>query len=240
MRLTKDGRILTKPLLVAIAAAALVLPGCGKKKGDDAATSTSKGSPTAGSGSPKGAGSDGTTKAPTPAPADPAPTAPPPAPPADYFKVKAAHTDASKGPFELQFGTWSVVKASFDPANLEGATAELEIDMASVSTGNASRDASLKSMNYFDVGKYPKATVKVDNVKKSGDTRYTADAEVEIYGNEKKMPFTLDVVASAADRVTVKVSLPFSRHDFSVGPKEADAPYAAEVVVDAVVTLKKP
>lgn len=238
MRLTKDGRILTKPLLVAIAAAALVLPGCGKKKGDDAATSTSKGSPTAGSGSPKGAGSDGTTKAPTPAPADPAPTAPPP--PADYFKVKAAHTDASKGPFELQFGTWSVVKASFDPANLEGATAELEIDMASVSTGNASRDASLKSMNYFDVQKYPKATVKVDNVKKSGDTRYTADAEVKIYGNEKKMPFTLDVVASAADRVTVKVSLPFSRHDFSVGPKEADAPYAAEVVVDAVVTLKKP
>lgn len=238
MKLSKDGHTLTRPLLVAIVAVALVLPGCGKKKDDDAATSTSKGSTPAGSGGAIKA----PPKPPGPAPTEPAPTADPaPVPPAEYLKVKAAHADATKGPFELQLGTWSVVKASFDPANLEGATAELEIDLASLSSGIEWRDSQFRSPDYFDVVKFPKATVRVDNVKKSSDARYTADALVSVHGTEKKMPIAMDVLASAADRVTVKVSQPMSRLDFGIGDTvEKKNPYAHEVVVEAVVTLKKP
>lgn len=248
MRLSKDGHTLTRPFLVAIVAVALALPACGKKKGDEAAASSSKGSTPAGSGGttkapPKPPGPAPTDPAPTdPAPTDPAPTAAPaPAPPAEYFKIKAAHADASKGPFELQLGTWSVVKASFDPANLEGATAELEIDLASLSSGVEWRDAQFRSPDYFDVAKFPKATVSVDNVKMIGEARYTADAEVNVHGTEKKMSITMDVLASAADRVTVKVTQPMSRLAFGIGSTvEMKNPYAVEVVVEAVVTLKKP
>ena len=83
-----------------------------------------------------------------------------------------------------------------------------------------------------------KATVKVDNVKKAGDTAYTADLTVSIHGVEKVWPVNFTVVTSTPDSVTIAVKQPFGRADFSVGPKETDN-IKNELTLDAVVTFKK-
>ena len=160
-----------------------------------------------------------------------------PAAAVDHIKVVAQHVDAAKGPVDVVFNKWAVTKASFDPANLEGGTAEIEVDIASLTTGIGDRDAHLQSPDLFDVAKFAKATVKIDNVKKASETSYTADATFSIHGVEKKVPTKFEVTASTADSVTVKVSQPINRNDFGVGgvPDKVQA----DVVLDVQLTLKK-
>ncbi len=215
-------------LVIAVASIGLAAAGCGKKKNDGGGA----GSGTAAAGSGTAAAGSGSGTA-----ADPnAGSGAAPAVAADYLKVIGDHVDATKGKVEVVFAKWSVVKASFDPANLEGGTAELEIDPTSLSSGIPDRDAHLQSPDFLDVAKFAKVTVKVDNVKKAADG-YTADATVNLHGVEKKLPVTFTVVTSTADSVTVKTSVPFSRLDFAIaGVQDKVKP---ELTLEAVLTFKK-
>lgn len=213
--------MISRSSFVALAFTALALVACKKKES----------APSAGTGT-------GSTS-PQPKP-DPRPD-PKPQPPADadYLKVVANHVDPNKGPVELSFGLPTVTKASFDPANLEGGTAELEVDVTSLSTGIAKRDNHLKSPDYLDVATFPKATIKVANVKKTGDGAYSADATVSIHGVEKTWPLAFTVLSSTADSVRVKFTQPFSRLDFGVGKPETDDSSKAQVELQGVLTIKK-
>lgn len=171
-------------------------------------------------------------------------TQPPPPPPpaqggADFLKVSADNTDPSKPSVDVVFAGWKVVKASFDPANLEGGTAEIEVDIASLSSGIPKRDNHLKHPDYLDVATFPKATVKVANVKKAGDKSYTADAIMNIHGVEKTWSLPFEVVSSTADSVQVKFSQPFSRLDFNIGKPEAEDSSKAQMVLHGLLTIEK-
>jgi polyisoprenoid-binding protein YceI len=181
-----------------------------------------------------------------PQPAQPQPQAQPPAPPppvaqdgADYLKVRADNSDPTKPSVDVVFASWKVVKASFDPANLEGGTAEIEVDPASLSSGIPKRDNHLKNPDYLDVTKFPTATVKVANVKKTGDKSYTADATMNIHGIEKTWSLPFEVVSATADSVQVKFSQPFSRLDFQIGKPEAEDSSKEQVVLEGLLTIKK-
>jgi len=237
-------------LVIAVAAIGLSAAGCKKKSenagggsGTAAAGSgtAAAGSGTAAAGSGTAAAGSGTAAAGSgsgTAAVDPnAGSGAAPAVAADYLKVIGDHVDASKGKVEVTFAKWSVTKASFDPANLEGGTAELSIDPTSLSSGIPDRDAHLQSPDFLDVGKFATVTVKVDNVKKAGDKSYTADATLNLHGVEKKLAITFEAVASTADSVTVKTSVPFNRIDFQVaGVQDKVKP---ELTLEAVLTLKK-
>ncbi|MEZ4403188.1 MAG: YceI family protein [Kofleriaceae bacterium] len=212
---------LSTSFIVAIAAVGLTLGAC-KKKEEKAAAPPPAPAPAPAPAPP----------APTPAPADPTPAAT-----ADFLKVTADHVDAAKGPVDVTFAKWGVTKASFDPANLEGGTAELEIDISSLSSGIPDRDAHLQSADFLDVGKFATATVKVDNVKKTGDATYSADATTNLHGVEKKLAITFDVVSKTDDSVTVKTKVPFSRADF--GMTAVTDKVKPEVTLEAQMTLKK-
>jgi|GEM_PF-1379057 len=232
---------LTSTLVIAIAALGLTLGGCKKKEAAPAAGSNPPvGSGTAGSGTPApspdaaaalGSGTETGSGAGTAA--EPVPVS------TDSFKVTAEHVDAAKGKVEVVFGKLTVKAAKFDVKNLEGGTAEVEVDVTSLSSGIGDRDKHLQSPDYLDAVKFPTITMKLDNVKKVTDTSYTADASVNAHGIEKKIPLKFDVVSSTDDSITVKVNHAFSRKDFSVGgPGDAKDAVKMDLVLDAQLTLK--
>lgn len=184
-----------------------------------------------------------------PAPGSAAPTpAPAPAADADRVDVLARHRltasreDLDADPVVVRFHKFAVTKASFDPKNLEGGTATVELDMASITSGSTERDDDLKSPAFIDIGKFATATVDVANVKKQADTKYTADATVALRGIRKTYPITFEVLATTADTVRIKGEYAFSRLDFSIGVDPATDPTEridTGLTIQWVLTLKK-
>lgn len=185
-----------------------------------------------------------TATAPTPGSAAAAPataTAPAPVAAVDHITVLAKHEPAKPDdPVKVSFQRFTVTKATFDPANLEGATATVEIDLASLSSGSEKRDGHLKTASYIDLAKFTTATVDVANVKKQGDKSYTADAKVKFRDAEKTYPVTFEVLDSTADSVRIKGSQKFPRADFNVGTEPGpEESVAKELEIQLQLTLKK-
>lgn len=221
-------------VVVAVAALGLSLGGCDackKKKAPATAAGSGSGSATgsgsaAGSGSATGSGS-----------ADELPLPPPAI--ADHVTVSAQPGDPAKPPVAVRFEKWTVKKATFDPSNLEGGTAEIELEVASVSTGITALDQHLNTPDFFDNAKFPTITIKIANVKRSGPDRYTADAAVTAHGTERMLSLSFNAFEPTATSIRISLSHRFSRRDFGIGPPQLDM-VKADVTLDAVLTLTKP
>jgi len=161
----------------------------------------------------------------------------------DSIVVLARHTEAKPDdPVKVQFTSFKVVKASFDPKKVEGGKATIEIDATSLKTGADKRDAHLNTPDFLDTKKFPKITVDIDKVKKKADKTYTAEATVKFRDVTKKYPVTFDVVDSTADSIRIKGEAKFMRTDFKVGKDSPDAktaPAQNELIIQLALTLKK-
>jgi polyisoprenoid-binding protein YceI len=171
-----------------------------------------------------------------------------PAGDADRIEVLARHlpvagkADLDSDPVVVHFDKFAVTKASFDPENLEGGTATIELDVANIKTGSGERDKDLKSPDFFDVAKFATITIDVANVKKQAGTKYTADATVACHGVTKTYSVTFDVLTATAGAVRIKGEQAFSRLDFAIGIDPAKDPterIAAALIIQWVLTLKK-
>ena len=140
----------------------------------------------------------------------------------NWLKVHAWHTDYDRGSVDVVFDRVEVIRARFDPTKVEGGTAEVEISVASLSSGVDMRDVHLKSSDYLDADKFPAATVRVDNVKKVSDNQYTADLAVTAHDVAKTFSSTFAVVATTADSIRVRGQVDFSRLDFKIGKADGD------------------
>lgn len=209
-------------VIVALAFAAA--PACKKKEA--APPSPTATAPAAGSGS---------------AAAAPAAPAPAPQATADFITVLGRHEPAKPSdPVQVKFSRFAVTKAVFDPANLEGGTATIEVDLASLATDSEKRDGHLKSEAYINLGKFTTATIDVANVKKAGDKSYSADAKVKFREIEKTYPVTFEVFETTADSVRIKGNQKFPRADFNVGKEPGpDESVAKELEIQLQLTLKK-
>lgn len=216
-----------KNLSFVFLAAALAFAGC-KKKPEEAKAPPAPAEP-----------------APAPAPApEVKPNEPAPAPAAaDSISVFATHTEPKPvDPVEVKINTFKVVKADFDPAKVEGGTAEIELDLSSISTDDQKRTDHLKTPDFIDTSKFATANVKIDNVKKTGENKYSADATVKFRDIEKKYPIAFDVTETTADGIRIQLEHKFSRVDFGVGKDSKDpkvAPVAPELTLKASLGLKK-
>ena len=87
-----------------------------------------------------------------------------------------------------------------DPNDITSARARFEVDLASVDTRNADRDAHLKSADFFDVEKHPVMTFVSKRVRKDGEgykvtgdlTIKDATKEIELdyeHGGDLKDPY---------------------------------------------------
>jgi polyisoprenoid-binding protein YceI len=226
--------------LVILSVVALAPLGCGKK----GEKSKPKPAPAADAAVAKTA----PTPPPTPTPTPPAPTpTPPPDDKADYVRVLGTHNPPKEtDPVTLSFGKFTVVKADFDPAKVEGGSAEIQLDAASITSDSQKRTDHIQSDSYLDVAKFPTITVKVSGVKKTGDNAYSAIADVSAHGvSVTKWPVTFQVIETLPDGIRIKGSHKFKRTDFKVGqaevnpdPKKADSTQEA-IEIQLQLTLKK-
>jgi polyisoprenoid-binding protein YceI len=155
----------------------------------------------------------------------------------DSIVVLAKHAEAKPtDPVHVQFTSFKVTKASFDPKKIEGGKATIEIDATSLKTDSQKRDAHLNTPDFLDTSKFPKITVDIDKVKKKADKTFTAEATVKFRDITKKYPVTFDVVGQTADSIRIKSETTFSRLD-SKDPKEAVV--QNDLVIQMALTLKK-
>ncbi|MEO6777267.1 MAG: YceI family protein [Kofleriaceae bacterium] len=159
----------------------------------------------------------------------------------DHITVLARHVPKKPtDPVQVKFDKFRVVKASFDPSNLTGGTATIEIDLSSLATGSGERDDDLKSPKFIDVGKFATVTIEITHVKKKVDKTFDADATVELRGVTKTYPVTFEVIEQQANQIRIKGEHTFSRLDFSVGTDPANDPKQQvdpELTIQMVVTL---
>lgn len=163
-------------------------------------------------------------------------------PNADYFQIHAEHAEKKPtDPVIVTFDKVTVKKASFDPKKIEGGTATIEVDLASLKTDSEKRDAHLNTADYIDTSKYTTMTIDVVNVKKKDDKNYTADAKVKLRGVDKTYPVTFEVLEATDDSIRVKGEHKFPRLDFKVGKEKTgpDEGVAYDLTAKIQLTLKK-
>lgn len=113
-------------------------------------------------------------------------------------------------------------KVVFDPAAKKGSV-DIEIDMASVSTGSEEFDKHIKSADFFDVAKFPKATFKSTNVKFDGDKPVSVEGDLTIKDVTK--PVTLEIVSFSQkehpmkrkDTIGANAHVSIKRSEFNAG-----------------------
>src|ERR1043165_4894911 len=78
----------------------------------------------------------------------------------DSIVVLAKHTQQKPDdPVHVQFTSFKVVKATFDPKKIEGGKATIEIDATSLKTGADKRDGHLQTPDFLATAKNPKIIV---------------------------------------------------------------------------------
>lgn len=104
----------------------------------------------------------------------------------------------------------------FEEENLAQSSAHIEIDLTSLSAGNAERDDALQSSDWFYLSKFPKAVFKTTGFRHMEGVHYEADAVLSIRGVERAvvLPFTLDFEGST---VHMLGALDLRRLDFNLG-----------------------
>src|SRR3954451_20319168 len=91
------------------------------------------------------------------------------------FAAKHAMVATVRGGFKVYSG-----QVHLDEEQPENSWAKVEIDVASVDTGNADRDAHLRTPDFFDIEKYPTITFVSRKVEKVDGDVYTLIGDLTI------------------------------------------------------------
>lgn len=121
------------------------------------------------------------------------------------WNIDMAHSTAE---FSIRHLMISTVKGHFsgiegtivgEPEHLDEATIEVSLDIASVDTRQAERDAHLRSADFFDVEKFPKMHFKSTQITAVGDNRYTIVGDLSIHGVTRSETFSVTFEGRAKD-----------------------------------------
>jgi polyisoprenoid-binding protein YceI len=161
---------------------------------------------------------------------------------ADYAVQPAGSKLGFSGTFQGQafdgtFGKWTAT-ISYDAAKLASSRFDVEVDLASVKTGDSDRDGALPGADFFDVAKFPKAHFVTTGFRQNG-AQVVADGNLTLRGVTK--PVSLNVTFKPTGTgATLDVSGTVKRLDFGVGGGEyADTSViGADVKVNAHLDLK--
>jgi polyisoprenoid-binding protein YceI len=78
-----------------------------------------------------------------------------------------------------QFKAWTAV-LDYNAENPAASKVSVDIDLASIDTGEAQRDTHLKSGDFFDAAKFPKITFQSKRVEASGKASYKLTGDLTI------------------------------------------------------------
>lgn len=121
------------------------------------------------------------------------------------WALDPAHTDVD---FSIRHMMISKVKGAFqsfsaeieaDPTDLTTATISFDIDLESISTRNADRDAHLRSADFFNVEETPKLTFVATSIVKTGEDEYKLTGDLALHGVTRSETFDVTYEGSGKD-----------------------------------------
>lgn len=121
------------------------------------------------------------------------------------YEVDSAHTAVN---FSIRHMMVTNVRGSFggvtgtvniDDKKPANSKIDVEIDVTSIYTGVKDRDDHLRSADFFDVEKFPKATFKSTKVTRAGKGKFKVEGKLTLKGVTK--PVTLDLESAETEYV---------------------------------------
>ena len=132
----------------------------------------------------------------------------------------------------------SKVRGKFDtfegtlvtPEDLTASTVEVSVDLSSINTGTADRDAHLRSGDFFEVDAYPSMTFKSTGIKQESDDEFVLSGDLTIKGVTKPIELEVEFLGEGSDpwggtRVGIEAKGEISRKEFGIDfniPLEGD------------------
>jgi len=119
-------------------------------------------------------------------------------------------------------------KLTYDADKPNSASIEVNIDTSSIDSNHAERDKHLRSDDFLDVSKYPKATFKSTSYQSTSATTGVMKGNLTLHGVTKPLQLQVTKIGEGKDpwggyRVGFQASTSFDRTDFGVsknlGPK---------------------
>jgi len=98
---------------------------------------------------------------------------------------------------------------------------EASVDLSSIDTGNADRDAHVRSADFFDVEQFPELTYRSTAVREAGDG-FVVNGELSLHGVTRSVPLALEVNGFQANtpmgdtRVGFSATAEINRDDFGI------------------------
>ena len=140
-----------------------------------------------------------------------------PAHSAAEFKVKHMMISNVKGSFS---GLSGALTEHSDDATLS--SVEAAIPVAAISTGDAQRDAHLKSADFFDAEKYPTLNFKSTRVTRKGEAAYEVTGDLTIHGVTRPVTFAVEGPSAPGKdpwgntRIGLSATTKINRKDFGL------------------------
>jgi polyisoprenoid-binding protein YceI len=99
--------------------------------------------------------------------------------------------------------------------NVANSSVTVDIETASVVVDEPDLTAHLKTPDFFDVAKFPKANFASTKIDAAGGDNYTVTGNFELHGVKKSISFPATIKA-AADSVAVDAEFAINRKDFGI------------------------
>ncbi len=147
--------------------------------------------------------------------------------------VAAKITRSHQGSFKQFAGTIDLA-----PNNIEGSRVTIDIDTGSVITDENDLTAHLKTADFFDVAKYPKATFVSTKIEPGNSGTQTVTGNFDLHGVRKSITFPATIHVTP-DSLAIDAEFSINRKDFGI----VYAGKADDLIRDRVViklTLKVP
>jgi polyisoprenoid-binding protein YceI len=140
----------------------------------------------------------------------------------------------------------------YDPAKPGETSVEAEVDVSTIDTREAKRDAHLKSPDFFDVEKYPAMTFRSTKLEPAGPGKFKMTGNLTLRGVTRPVVFDLDGVSEpikdqrGGERMGATATAKINRSDFGMTWNrllEAGGVTVGDevtIVIDAELTRRPP
>ena len=117
-------------------------------------------------------------------------------------------------------GTFESFEGHIEEEDGDVSEVTVEVELASLNTGNAQRDGHLKGADFFDVENNPKATFRLIRFVRSGD-EVTAEGELTLHGATRPITLTGEIGGPSKDpwgneKVSASLSTKISRKEWGL------------------------
>ena len=147
-------------------------------------------------------------------------------PSAGVYEIDPAHTDVEFVGRHMMItkvrGRFSDVRGQITIAEKpEDSHVEVELGVASVSTGNSDRDSHLKSGDFFDAERFPTATFRSTTVRARPDDTWEVDGDLTIRDVTRPVTLQVDFDGGGASpfgdqRIGFSAATDVNREDFGL------------------------